>query len=98
MKVYEVYADILRGILSPLPSPPLVGTFASYDQTKTKSTPLYFKISNIRNMRANMNPTSVHFSSPTAFPQVRIWHNGSQYVSKGSGTQREVKNIQNRKF
>ena len=35
-------------------------------------TPIYFKISNIRNMRANMKHKNGHNSSPRAFPKVRI--------------------------
>ena len=34
--------------------------------------PIYFQISNIRNMRANMRPKNGHISSPKLFPKVSI--------------------------
>ena len=35
-------------------------------------TPTYLRMSNIKNVRANMRPKNGHISGPSAFPKVRI--------------------------
>ena len=47
---------------------------------------IYFKISNIQNMRANMRPKNGHNSGPRAFPRVGFFLKAFYHVSKGFGT------------
>ena len=43
-------------------------------------------------MGANMRPTNCDISGYKPFPKIRIWHNASNYVIKGSPHTKEIKN------